>query len=330
MPTAADVEAAAARLEGWAVRTPLLAVAALDDIAGGPVYLKAECLQRTGSFKFRGAFNRISQIPDRGRAAGVVAYSSGNHAQGVAEAARLLGVPCVVVMPDDAPATKVARTRRSGADIVRYDRWREDREAIARALATERGATLVPPYDDPSVIAGQGTLGREIAQQIAEAGERRPVTVVVPCGGGGLTAGCAISLGAAAPEARILVAEPAGFDDTTRSLAAGRRLAVEGAPMSICDALLVPAPGELTFAVNRESVAGGVSVTDAEVLAAMAFAFHEFKLAVEPGGAVALAAVLSGKVDARDGPVVVIASGGNVDPAMMARALDGAGSDATG
>jgi len=320
LPTAADVADAATRLNGVAVRTPLIANPVLDDIAAGRVWLKAECLQRTASFKFRGAFNRISRIPEADRAAGVVAYSSGNHAQGIAEAARIAGLRALIVMPDDAPSTKVARTRRSGAEIVFCDRWSEDRVAIANAIAARRGATLVPPFDDPAVVAGQGTVGLEILEELAEIGDGPPAAVVVPCGGGGLTAGCALAFGAT--DARVIVAEPAGFDDTARSVAAGRRLSVEGAPNSVCDALLVPTPGELTFAVNRHRVAGGVAVTDEDVFAAMAFAFNELRLVVEPGGAVALAAVLAGQIDARDGHVVVIASGGNVDPAMMQRALE--------
>lgn len=317
LPTAADVAAAARRLDGVAVRTPLIANPVLDEAAGRRVWVKAECLQRTGSFKFRGAFNRISTLPAADRAAGVVAYSSGNHAQGVAEAARIAGLPALVVMPDDAPETKVARTRRSGAEIVFCNRWSEDRVAIASSIAARRGATLVPPFDDPAIVAGQGTVGREILEQLAAIGEEPPAVLAVPCGGGGLTAGCALAF--AQTDTRLVVAEPAGFDDTARSLIAGKRLAVEGAPQSICDALLVPTPGELTFAINRKGVSGGVAVSDDEVYAAMAFAFNELKIVVEPGGAAALAAVLAGKIDA--GSVVVIASGGNVDPLVMNWAL---------
>ncbi len=312
-PVFADIEAAAARLAGWAVETPLLNSAALDRKLGGRILLKAETLQRSGSFKFRGAFNRISLIPEAERGAGVVAYSSGNHAQGVAAAAALLGVPATIVMPEDAPAIKIANTRGFGAEVVLYDRFTEDREALGEALAAERGATLVRPYDDAGVIAGQGTCGREIAGQAAARGVEIDALLVC-CGGGGLTAGCALALAELSPRTRVYTVEPAGFDDTRRSLAEGTRVVNDPAARSFCDALLAPTPGELTFSINRRLLAGGFAVSDAEVRAAMAYAFATLKLVIEPGGAVALAAVLAGHLETRGKTVALILSGGNVDP----------------
>jgi threonine dehydratase len=320
LPSFADVAAAAERLEGRAVHTPLLESPALSARLGGRLLVKAEPLQRTGSFKFRGAFNALAQLEAAQRRAGVVAYSSGNHAQGVAAAAQLLDVPATIVMPADAPAIKVANTRGYGAEVVLYDRFGEDREAIGRRIAAERGAVLVPPFDDPRVIAGQGTAGIEIAHQ-AEALGLRLDAVVIPCSGGGLAAGCALALAALAPEAALYSAEPVGFDDTRRSLEAGMRVANDPAARSLCDALLVPTPGALTFAINRRHLAGGLAVSDDNVLGAMAAAFAELKLVVEPGGAVALAAVLAGKLEVSGRTVVAIASGGNVDNATFARVL---------
>jgi threonine dehydratase len=322
MPTFADVEAAAARLRGVARRTPLLESDALNELAGGRLLLKAECLQRTGAFKLRGAYNAVSRLDGRA----VVAYSSGNHAQGVAAAARLLGVPATIVMPADAPAIKIESTRALGAEVRLYDRQREVREEIGAEIATRTGAALVRPYDDPQVIAGQGTAGLEIAEQALELGAR-PDAALIPCGGGGLAAGCALALVERFPGIEIHGAEPAGFDDTRRSLAAGERLANPAGSASICDALLAPMPGELTFRINRELLAGGIAVTDAEVRRAMALAFRHLKLVVEPGGAVALAAALSGRFDTGGRTVAVMLSGGNVDPALFAGVLRAAASE---
>jgi threonine dehydratase len=321
LPTYEDVVRAARRLDGVAVRTPLLRSERLGALVGGTVLLKPECLQRTGSFKIRGAYNRLSQLVEDGAAErGVVAFSSGNHAQGVAEAARLLGMRAALVMPADAPSIKIDNTRRLGADVVLYDRWTESREAIADSLAAERGATVVPAFDDPGVIAGQGTVGLEIAEDARALGLDLD-TVLVPASGGGLAAGIGLALGAASPKTAIYTAEPASVDDHARSLAAGERLSNDPAARSICDALLAPAPGQLTFALNRRRLAGGVAATDDEVLRAMAFAFEALKLVVEPGGAVALGALLAGRIDARGKVVGIVLSGGNVEPALFARAL---------
>jgi len=321
LPTAADVEAAAHRLAGKAVLTPLLESPLLNERLGGRLLVKAEPLQRTGSFKFRGACNRIALIPEDRRARGVIAYSSGNHAQGVAAAARLFGVPATIVMPSDAPRIKLANTKAWGASVVPYDRATEIREEIGARLAAETGATLVKPYDDPGVIAGQGTIGLEIADQAAAIGAEVDACVVC-CGGGGLVAGVALGLSARGHRARVFSAEPEGFDDTARSLAAGRRIGNDPGAASFCDAILTPIPGEVTFEVNRRLLAGGVAVSDAEVAAAMRAAFEHLKLVVEPGGAVALAAALAGKVPVAGRTVVAVASGGNVDADVFRAALD--------
>jgi threonine dehydratase len=318
LPTSADVDAAAQRLAGVALHTPLLTSPVLDDLTRARVSLKAEILQRTGSFKFRGAYNKLSSIPAPDRARGVVAFSSGNHAQGVAAAAHILGMPAVIVMPSDAPRPKRERTAAWGAEIVLYDRRREDRAAIAQTLAATRRATLVPPYDDPLVIAGQGTAGREIVEDLAAQG-LRPDIVVVTASGGGLTAGIALAVKARVPQARLFTAEPEGFDDHARSFRSGEREKNTALTGTICDALMAQTPGELTFAINRELVGEGTAVSDAEVAAAVAFAFRELKLVVEPGGAAALAALLSGKIDVSGKTVVVVLSGGNVDPELFAR-----------
>jgi threonine dehydratase len=322
LPGFDDIAAAARRLEGHVVLTPLLESPAINARLGGRLLVKAEPLQRTGSFKFRGAFNALSQLAPQQRRAGVVAYSSGNHAQGVAAAAQSLGIRATIVMPADAPAIKIANTRSWGAEVVLYDRLAESREAIARRIALERGAAIVPPFDDAQVMAGQGTAGLEMAQQAKALGIRLEA-VVVPCGGGGLTAGCALALRALCPGIAVHTAEPRGFDDTRRSLLAGERVANEPGASSICDALQAPMPGKLTFEINRRHVASGFAVSDDEVLDAMATAFAELKLVLEPGGAAALAAVLSGKLDTRGRAVAVVASGGNVDAATFARALAG-------
>ena len=321
IPTVADVQAAADRIEGVACRTPLIENADVNGVLGGRVLLKLETLQRTGSFKFRGAYNRLSQLSPRERRRGVVTFSSGNHAQGLSAAAKLLEIPATIVMPADAPAIKIERTRRKGAEIVFYDRRREHRGKIAADIADEIGAVLIPPYDDAGIIAGQGTVGLEIVAQARALGVASLDAVVVCCGGGGLTAGCALAVKAVHPDCNIHIAEPAGFDDTRRSLEAGKRLAIDGRGSSICDALLAPMPGELTFAINRRLVTGGLTVTDDEVRRAMATAFREFKVVVEPGGAAALAAVLEQHLESRDRVVAIVVTGGNVDPSVFAEAM---------
>jgi threonine dehydratase len=318
LPTAADVDAAARRLAGVALHTPLVTSPVLDALTGARVFLKAEILQRTGSFKFRGAYNKLSSIPQSERAGGVVAFSSGNHAQGVAAAARLLGMPAVIVMPADAPRPKRERTAALGAEVVLYDRAKEDRQAIARDLADRRHAALVPPYDDPFVIAGQGTAGCEIVEDLAALG-LTPDVVAVTASGGGLTAGIALAVKARVPQASLFTAEPEGFDDHARSFKSGRREKNAALTGTICDALMAQTPGELTFAINRALVGHGAAVSDQEVAAAVAFAFHELKLVVEPGGAVALAALLSNKIDIKGKVAVAVLSGGNVDPELFYR-----------
>ncbi len=322
LPQPGDVRAAAERLSGHAVETPLLRADALDEQIGGRLLLKAEPLQRTGSFKFRGACNRLLQLDPAAKAGGVVTYSSGNHAQAVAAAAKLVGVPAVIVMPRDAPAVKIAGTRRHGAEIVLYDRASEAREALGKRIAEERGATLVKPYDDFQVIAGQGTVGHEIVRQCGAIGFQ-PDAVVVPAGGGGLMAGTSLAIADAWPEARLHTAEPHGYDDHAMSFEQGRRVGVSGAQgRTFCDALMAPKPGALTFPINVERVHSGVAVSDAEVGNAMRAAFLHLKLVVEPGGAVALAAVLAGKIAAAGRTVVAVLSGGNVDPATFRAVLN--------
>jgi threonine dehydratase len=319
-PGIADIRAAADRIAGKAVRTPLLEAELANARLGFRLLVKAEPLQRTGSFKFRGAYNTLAQFDAAQRKGGVVAYSSGNHAQGVAAAAQLLGIPATIVMPKDAPAIKIANTRGYGAEVVLYDRHTESREALGGRIAAERGATLVPPFDHPQVVAGQGTVGLEIAAQAKEAGIALDA-VVANASGGGLVAGIALAVAADSPGTRVWVAEPAEFDDHRRSLEAGERVAHPPGGRSFCDALLAPMPGEITFPINRRLLAGGVVASDAEVAMAMAFAFGHYKLVVEPGGAVALAAVLAGRVRPERGAVAVVASGGNVDPATFREAL---------
>ena len=322
-PTIDDVRRAAGRLAGIAYRTPLLRSDALDALTGGRVLLKAETLQRTGSFKIRGAYNRLAELAEGGSGgAGVVAFSSGNHAQGVALAARLLGISAVIVMPADAPALKVENTRSLGAEIVLYDRWREDREAIAARISSERGATIVPSYDDPGIVAGQGTVGLELAAQADELGIGLDA-VIVPASGGGLAAGIALALQAESPRTQVHTAEPTAFDDHARSLAAGEPLGNnDPEARSICDALLAPRPGRITFPINRRLLAGGVTATDAEVCAAMRFAFRHLKLVVEPGGAVALAALLAGRIDPKGRTLGIVLSGGNIDQDVFVRCLE--------
>jgi threonine dehydratase len=321
-PRFEDVTAAAARLQGQAQVTPVLVSPLLDEIVKGRVLIKAENLQIAGAFKFRGAYNRLVQLDPAQRRKGVVAWSSGNHAQGVAAAGRRLDIPSTIVMPADAPAVKIENTRRLGADIVFYDRHTQSREEIGRRLTAERGATLVPSYDDPHIIAGQGTVGLEMAAQVRDQHGTVLDDLLVPCGGGGLVAGCALALADVSPRTRIYCVEPAGYDDTTRSLASGQLERAHQGAKSLCDALMAPTPGTLTFAINRRLLAGGWVVTDAQVMNAMAFAWRELKLVVEPGGAVALAAVLSGVFPSQGKTVGIVLSGGNVDVDVHARALN--------
>jgi len=318
--TPADIDAAARVIAPFAVRTPLLSSPALNERIGTKVFLKPEMLQRTGSFKFRGAFNKLSSIPLEARGGGVVAFSSGNHAQGVAAAAQILNMQATIVMPADAPASKRERTKAYGAEVVLYDRDREDREAIAGAIASKRGATLVRPYDDPFVIAGQGTVGREIAEDMAALGVA-PDIVVAPASGGGLIAGIATAVKARYPQAVLMSGEPEAFDDHARSLRAGKREPHSGEGRTICDALMASIPGEITFAINSRLLTKGITASDAEVGLAVGFAFRELKLVVEPGGAVGLAALLAGRIDARDKNVVIVLSGGNVDADLFAELI---------
>lgn len=320
LPTFDDVVAAAKRLAGIAWRTPLLTGTPLDELAGGRVLIKVESLQRTGSFKIRGAYNRLVQLDPAGRTAGVVAFSSGNHAQGVACAAAMLGIGATIVMPADAPRAKLDGTRAFGAEIVTYDRDRESREAIASRLATERGATLVPAFDDPHVIAGQGTVGLELMQQAREL-DSMPDQVLIACSGGGLVSGSALAIRELSPTTEVLCVEPAGFDDTRRSLEAGRRMMNMKGARSICDGLQSLSPGVLTFALMRKLLAGGVTVTDAQVQQAMAWASRHLKLVIEPSGAVALAALLTGQVQTRGRTTAIVITGGNVDAAVFVEAL---------
>lgn len=312
-----DVQAAARRLEGIAVRTPLLRNHVLDEVAGGIVLVKPECLQVTGSFKIRGAYNFLSQLTTEEAKRGVVAFSSGNHAQGVAAAGSMLGIHTAIVMPEDAPRAKLENTKRLGGEVITYDRYTGDREAIARELAAERGAVVVPSYDHDNIIAGQGTVGLEIAQQCQEL-DVTPDRVLVNCGGGGLISGSATALKAHYPEVSIHPVEPEGFDDTARSLASGRRERIADDARSICDALQAHSPGRLTFEIMRELLGEGLVVSDEEVREAMRFAFRNLKLVVEPGGAAALAALLAGKTETAGKTTVVVISGGNVDQEVFA------------
>jgi threonine dehydratase len=307
-----DIEAAAECLNGVAVRTPLIRNDELDHVAGGPVLIKLENLQVVGSFKIRGAYNLMSRLPPDIAARGVVAFSSGNHAQGVALAGRLLGMPAAIVMPEDAPRAKIENTRRLGGEVITYDRYTGDREAIAADIAAQRGAALVPSYDHEHIIAGQGTVGLEIADQAIELG-LPPDQVLINCGGGGLSAGSAVALKARLPEAAMHTVEPEAFDDTARSIASGERQRIEPGGSSICDALLADAPGRLPFEIHQKLFGTGLVVSDAAVRRAMRFAFRHLKLVVEPGGAVSLAAVLAGKIKTAGRTTAIILSGGNVD-----------------
>lgn len=314
------IRAAAERLQGHARKTPLLSSPFLDDIAGRRVLVKPECLQHTGSFKFRGAWSAVSALDAETRAKGVIAFSSGNHAQGVAYAAQLHGVPSVIVMPADAPQLKIDNTRALGAEVVLYDRETEDRAEIGEALSAERGLTLIKPYDEPQVIAGQGTTGLEIAAQCAEVGVTQ-AQVLTCCGGGGLTSGIALALEADAPDMTVRPVEPQGFDDVKRSLQAGAIQRNNQMGGSICDAIVTPQPGDLTFPIMQRLCGAGIAVSEDDALKAMAHAFLRLKLVAEPGGAVALAAALFHADQIEGDAVVCVISGGNVDPAMFARAL---------
>ena len=312
MPTRADVVDAGQRILDEVERTPLIE----SDLGGARIWLKCECLQTGGAFKLRGASNRLLQLSKDERKRGVVAFSSGNHARGVAIAARRLGIRAIIVMPSDAPAVKVEGTRGEGAEIVFYDRYRESREEIAARLAQEGGATVVPSFDDPAIVAGQGTAGLEILEQMP----LPPEQIIVPCGGGGLASGIAL----ACPDAEIVIVEPAGWDDMRRSLELGEIVPVGvDAPPTLCDALQTPRVSPITFGILRERAAGALSVTDEEVRTAIRWAFRNHQLVVEPGGAAGLAALISGKVEMRDGTVVVL-SGGNIDPALHARIVSDA------
>lgn len=315
------IKAAGQRLAGFARHTPLLSSPFLDDIAGRRILLKAECLQQTGSFKFRGGWSAISALSAQDRARGVIAYSSGNHAQGLANAAREHGVRSVILMPGDAPVLKVENTRALGAEVVLYDRATQDRDALGETLAQERGLILIKPFDNPQVIAGQGTTGLEIATQVAELGADAG-DVLIPCGGGGLTSGIALALAANAPGLRARPVEPAGFDDVTRSQQSGQIEKNAATTGSICDAILTRSPGQITFPIIKQFCGPGIVVPDEDCLRAMAAAFSRLKIVLEPGGAIALAAALYHPDQMKADTVVVVASGGNVDAGIFAGAIE--------
>ncbi len=319
-PLISDITAAADRLVGHAVRTPLLNAPLLDADFGRRIFVKAECLQKTGSFKYRGARNAVASLDPAERANGVIAFSSGNHAQGVALAAREMGSSAVIIMPADAPELKIVNTRMLGAEVVLYDRDTEDRDEIGARLAQERGLSLIKPFDNPRVIAGQGTTGLEIALQAKQAGISQAADVLVCCGGGGLTSGISIALAAGAPEMSVHPVEPMGFDDTTRSLATGSIQTNTLRSGSICDAIVTPSPGKITFPIMASHCGPGIVVTDDEAMRAMAIAFTRLKIVLEPGGAVALAAALFHRDN--DNDVIAVASGGNVDAPLFRMALE--------
>ena len=322
-PSFADIIAAQARIAPYAVRTPLVESWQLNALTGGRVFLKLEILQRTGSFKFRGACNRLAMIPDSERHKGVVAFSSGNHAQGVAAAAELFGMPALIVMPSDAPRPKIEGTRAFGAEIVAYDRVRDDREAIAARICAERGAVLVKPFDDAGIIAGQGTVGLQIAEDAARFGVKLD-EILSPCSGGGLVSGIALALTGAGATARVHSVEPENFDGMKRSLEAGKRVQAPGGKLSIADALMAPVPGAIVFELAKYLLAPGFAVSDAELEQAVVFAAERLKLLVEPGGAAALAALLAGKVDVRGKTVALILSGGNAEFGQVVGLVAGA------
>ena len=318
LPTFADIEDAARHIAAACIVTPLLESAVINARVGGRVLVKAEGLQRTGSFKMRGAYNRMRLLSADELARGVVAYSSGNHGQAVAATARLLGTTATVVMPADAPRTKAEKTRALGAEVVFYDRQRDDRVAIGRRLAEERGLTMVPPFENRFVMAGAGTVALETVRQ-AEAMGASIDALIACCSGGGLAAGCGLVMRALVPHGEMFAAEPVGFDDTARSLAAGHRVSNAPGAISICDSVLAPTPGELTFEINREHLTGALSVTDDEVIEAMRTAFRDLGLVAEPGGSVALAAVLAGRLPLEGRTVAVTLSGSNIDLASALR-----------
>ncbi|WP_424977930.1 threonine ammonia-lyase [Leisingera sp. S232] len=321
MTSIAMIEAAAERLKGQARVTPLLSSPFLDEIAGRRLLVKAECLQHTGSFKFRGGWSAVSTLPEEARRRGVIAYSSGNHAQGVAAAAKAHGAPAVIVMPADAPQLKIQNTRDLGADVVLYDRaGGESREAVGAEHAQERGLTLIKPYDDPLVIAGQGTAGLEIAEQAAAEGVTK-ADVLVNCGGGGLSSGIALALETRAPGLRVRPVEPEGFDDVTRSLADGDIRSNTRISGSICDAILTPEPGQITFPILRRLCGPGIVISEEEAMRAMALAFLRLKIVLEPGGAASLAAALFHADDIKGDAVIAVATGGNVDAKLFEEAL---------
>lgn len=319
-PAYSDVVAAADRVKGFAVRTPLLENHVISKLVGGRVFLKPEVLQRTGSFKFRGAFNRLVQLSPDQRANGVVAFSSGNHAQGVAAAAEILGIAATIVMPEDAPEIKVKNTLDYGARIITFDRFKDDREAMGRQISEETGATLVPSYDDPDIISGQGTAGLEVCEDLEALGLEAD-QFIAPIGGGGLMSGCSLCFKERSPQTKLYCVEPEGYDDHARSLASGVLEIADITRPSLCDALMAPTPGSLTFSINKENLDGGFWVTDDEVRQAVRVAHNAAKLVVEPGGSVALAALLTGKIKARGKTTVVLLSGGNMDAKLTAEIL---------
>ncbi len=319
-PSYQSVRDAAEQLRGIVVRTPLLESKALNERLGARLFLKCETLQHTGSFKFRGAYNTLSRLSAAQKAAGVIAYSSGNHAQGVALSAKMLGITATILMPEDSPAIKLNNTREYGAKVITYDRYRQSREEIGEKIAKDGNLTLIKPYDNYFVISGQGTTGVEIVEQLKDQNIHADICAA-PAGGGGLIAGTSLALRELSPRTKIYAAEPEHFDDTNRSLAAGERVQNQAGQQSICDAIVTPTPGKITFGINKLTLSGGLVVTDDETRAAMRTAFHYFKCVIEPGGAVALAAFLTGKIDIQDKTVVAIASGGNVDPALYSDIL---------
>lgn len=322
IPDIDDLKAAAKRLEGKVIHTPLLRSDALDALTGAQVFVKAECLQTTGSFKLRGATNALAMLSDEQRTGGVVACSSGNHAQGIAEAARRLGISATIVMPSDSPVIKIARTKRSGATVVLFDRATQDRDEIANEIAERENRTFVHPFNNPNVICGQGTCGLEIVEDLKAMGLSAD-RVMTPAGGGGLTSGLSISIHDAFPEAKIHTVEPTGFDDFRRSLEAGEILSNASLTGSICDAVMTPEPGTLTFEIAKQHCSDGLVVSDASVCEAVRFAFEEFKLVVEPGGAAALAALLDAGQKYQGEVIVIMLSGGNADPELFSKILTG-------
>jgi len=318
--TADGVRRAAERIKGHAIRTPLIENKFLNDAVDGRVLVKAEPLQVGGSFKFRGAFNLVSQLTASERERGVLAWSSGNHAQGIARAARHFGTQATIIMPKDTPALKVEQVRAFGAEIIFYDRYSEDREAIAKPIVEKTGMVLAPSFDHPDIIEGQGTLGMEVVED-ARAMDVDLDAFIVCCGGGGLTSGCATIIDDMSPNTQTWISEPEGFDDTWLSIQKGERVSIDITQRTICDAIATPTPGRLTFPIMQKLVRGGVNVTEAEVGQAMIFAFKYLKVVAEPGGAVALAAILSGKFDGKGKTTAITISGGNVDPALYAEIL---------